>query len=222
MVRVGRDPIPARRAWTSGRSRRDASAGPGRSSESNADTRQSRVGLVAPAAVEVQPLEAGDRCAPVFPGELGLGRIGVRRDRHAAEPQHVFHDSRRFASERIRRGGHVERDQVAAVGADLDGVDAEHAVQVRGRIGRARGIAVVGDHHELQSGARRRRGDRLAVAGAVGPGAVHVKRAGDGSRADRVGDAAGGGRRARRQRRQQPKKNGGQNGRRQSHRLACH
>ena len=105
---------------------------------------------------------------------------------------------------------------------DLDRVEAKHAVQIGGWIGRAGGIAMVGDHHELQPGASRRRGNRVAVARSVGPGAVHVKRAGDGARSYRVGDRAGGDGRARRERGEQPKKNGGQYGRRQSQRLSCH
>ncbi len=121
---------------------------------------------------------------PVSPRELGLGRIRVRHDRHAAKPQHVLDHRRRFPTERIRSGRHVERHQVAAVGADLDGVDAEHAVDVGGRQLAGR-VAVVGHDHELQSRARRRGRNRLARLRAVGPGAVDVKRAGDGSRPDR-------------------------------------
>ncbi len=56
------------------------------------DARQAHAGLVAPTAIEVHPLEARHRHVPVGPRELGLGGIGVRDHRHAAEPHHVLDD----------------------------------------------------------------------------------------------------------------------------------
>ena len=60
----------------------------------------------------------------------------MRDDAEAAEPLDVLDDVARLPAERIRRGRHVEREVVAAGGADLDAVEAQHARAIRRRIGR--------------------------------------------------------------------------------------
>ena len=103
----------------------------------------------------------------------------MRGDAESAEPPHVLDDVARLAAERIRRRRHVERDVVAAVRADLDAVEAQHARSIRRRIGRARRVAVVGEDDELQAGARGGRGDLVGAAQAVGSIGVDVEDAGD-------------------------------------------
>ena len=71
---------------------------------------------------------------------------------------------------------------MALVGADLDGVETEHAVDVTRRIRRPGAVAVIGQDHESKAGARGGGGDGRLVAGAVGSRAVNVVRAGDRAR----------------------------------------
>ena len=103
----------------------------------------------------------------------------MRGDAEPAEPADVLDDVARLAAERIRRGRHVERDVVAAVGADLDAVEAQDAGAIGRRIGRARAVAVIGEDDELQAGAGGRRGDLVGRAPAVGSVGVDVERAGN-------------------------------------------
>ena len=99
----------------------------------------------------------------------------MRGDAESAEPADVFDDVARLAGERIRRRRHVERDVVAAVGADLDAVEAQHAGPIRRRIGRARAVAVVGEDDELQAGAGGSGRDLVGPAQAVGSVGVDVE-----------------------------------------------
>ena len=122
-------------------------------------------------------------------GGLGFGRIRVRDDRPAAEPVDVLDDVARFPAERIRRRpSQAERDDVARRRADLDRVDARaRRARYAGGVGRARGVAVVGEDDEREPGARGRRGDLVERARAVG-----LRRCGRGTRRRRtVGGGAG-------------------------------
>jgi hypothetical protein len=66
---------------------------------------------------------------------------------------------------------------MAAIRADLDPIETQHAVQVLGRIGRTRAVAVIGHDDELEAGAARCAGNRRFVRKAVGPRGVDVKSA---------------------------------------------
>ena len=94
---------------------------------------QRRPPLVAPGAVGIQPLEAVKRRLPFAPRQLALGRIGVRRDAETAQPRDVLDHVARLAGQTVGRLSEAERDVVAAGGADLDGVDQQHAVDVAWR-----------------------------------------------------------------------------------------
>ena len=102
-------------------------------------------------------------------------------DGKSPEAMDVVDDVARLAGQRVRGGRHVEREQMAAGGADLDRVDAQDAVAVRGRLGLRGRIAMVGDDDELQSGLRRRGRDVVDAAVAVGPIGVDVEHARDGA-----------------------------------------
>ena len=136
--------------------------------------------LIAPLAVEVQPLEAVDARRPVAPLQLPFRRIGVSGDAEPAETMHVFEHVPRLAGQAIRRLRNSQGDQVAVVGADLHRVDEQHAVHVARRIGRARRVAVVGEHDEVEPGTTSGSGDLLGRAGAVRSYCVHVNRAAGG------------------------------------------
>jgi hypothetical protein len=99
------------------------------------------------------------------------------RDPEASEPMDVLEHIARFASQAVRRLRQAERNQMAVRGADLDGVDEQHAVHVTRRIGRARRVAVIGEHDEVEAGAMSGTGNPLGCAGAVGSHGVHVNRA---------------------------------------------
>ena len=71
----------------------------------------------------------------------------------------VLDDIARFASERIRRSRHVESDQMSAGRADLDAVETQDTRPIGRRIGRPGRVAVVGEHNELEAGARGDGGD---------------------------------------------------------------
>jgi hypothetical protein len=92
----------------------------------------------------------------------------------ATQPRHVFDNGRRRTAERIRSRGHVERDVMPLVGADLDGVDAQHAVYVGRRIGRTRAVAMVGEDDEAQPGARGSLRDAVLISRAVRARRVNV------------------------------------------------
>ena len=51
----------------------------------------------------------------------------MRDDAEAAEPPDVFHDVARLSAQRIRRLWNPDRDVVSVRGAELDGIDDEHA-----------------------------------------------------------------------------------------------
>ena len=154
---------------------RQRGAGPQPVPEPGAEQRSPA--LVAPFAVAVQPLDPVDRCVRIGPAERTFRRIGVSGNAESSQPRDVFDDGLRGAAERIRRAGHVDRHVVAVVGADLDGVEHEDAVEVLGRIRRPRRVAVVGEDDELQIGARRGGRDFTRVAVPVRSGGVDVIRA---------------------------------------------
>ena len=108
------------------------------------------------------------------------------RNPEPAEPGDVFRDGLCGPAERIWRARHVERDVVPLIRADLDGVQTEHAVDVRRRIGRTRRVAVIGQDDEREAGPRRGGGNGRLVARAVGAGGMNVVRAGDRSRLPRA------------------------------------
>ena len=85
--------------------------------------------------------------------------------------------SRASPASRYGACGNPQRDEMAIIGADFHGVDEQHAVHVARRIGRAGRVAVIGEHHEVESGAMSGAGNPLGRAGAVGSHGVHVNRA---------------------------------------------
>ena len=106
-------------------------------------------------------------------------RIWMRRDRHASHPAHVFEHIADFPTERKRRLWKAQCNDVTTVRADFDGVDAEDAVSIDRRVRTTCSIAVVGEDHELQPRAPRRRGDVVNRASAVRSTRVHVNGAAD-------------------------------------------
>ena len=98
----------------------------------------------------------------------GLGDPGCAAMPNAAEPVHVF-DRRRAACppSGYGVGGRPSATKWPPLGADLDGVDAQHARSIRRRLRRARAVAVIGEDDELQSGARGRGRDLVDRAAAV-------------------------------------------------------
>jgi hypothetical protein len=73
------------------------------------------------------------------------------RDAESAEAPHILDDVARLAGQRKGRGGHVDRDVVAAARADLDAVQAQHAGAVLRRIRLPGGVAVVGEDEKPES-----------------------------------------------------------------------
>ncbi len=142
------------------------------------------------------------------------------RDAEPAEPLDVFDNVLCIPAQGIRGCRHIEGNVVAAVGADLDSVEAQHPVQVGRRIRRPRRVAMIGDDDELKSGARGGRRNRVAIADAVGARTMNVERASDGATANAFIDGTRRLRRSRRQRGENKNKNGGQNGRRPRQRPA--
>ncbi len=59
-----------------------------------------------------------------------LGESGWAAMPNPPSRAHIVHDIACLAAERIRRFRHVERDVVAAGRADLDGVEAQHALAI--------------------------------------------------------------------------------------------
>ena len=118
----------------------------------------------APARVQVQELHAVEGRGPLSPLELPLRRIGVGDDAEPAETLDVLDDIACFSAKGIGRRRHVERDVMPAGGADLDAVEAEDAGSVRRRVGCARGVPVVCEHHELPPDASGRRGNFVRTA----------------------------------------------------------
>ena len=106
----------------------------------------------------------------------------MRRDPEPAEPRHILDDGVSRPAERIRRARHVERDVVSFVCADLHRIEAQHALDIFGRVRRPRAVAVVGQDDEFQTGACRRVRDRRLVAYAVRSRRVDVIRAGNSPR----------------------------------------
>ena len=103
-------------------------------------------------------------------------------DAEAAQPLHVLDHVARLAAERVRRLREAERDVVPLRGADLDGVEAQDAGSIRGRIRRARAVAMVGEDDEIQPGPRGGRGHVLRRTRSVGVDGVDVNDADRGAR----------------------------------------
>ncbi len=116
----------------------------------------------------------------------------MRGNAEAAQPPYVFDHRRGLATERIGRSTHVQRNVVTPVRADLDAIEAQHAIGVGRRILLPRAVAVIREDHEAQAGRGGGRRDLVAAVDAIGNGAVDVKRARDGSRGDDRIDIAGG------------------------------
>ena len=93
----------------------------------------------------------------------------------SAEPVHIFYDVARFPAKRIWRGQHAECDVVPATRADLDGVDAQDARAIHGRIECPRAIAVVRQDDELQTSPCRLGRDLIRRQAAVRPIRVNVQ-----------------------------------------------
>ena len=53
---------------------------------------------------------------------------------------------------------------MSLVGTQFDRVNTEHAFKVLRRVGRSRSVAVVRQNHEVESGARRGRGNRASTS----------------------------------------------------------
>ena len=103
----------------------------------------------------------------------------MRGDAKPAQTSNVLDHVSRFSAERIWRGRHGEHDVVAARGADLHAVQAQDSGAIRRRIRLARRVAVVGEHDELQPGARGRGRNLVGSAAAVRSVRVDVKDAGN-------------------------------------------
>ena len=71
---------------------------------------------------------------------------------------------------------------MAVLGADLNGVDDEHSLPIRGGLRPPGAVAVIGHDHEFQSGARRRGGDIVDRSGAIRAACVDVHDAAGASR----------------------------------------
>src|SRR5580765_6176725 len=93
----------------------------------------------------------------------------------SAEPVDIFYDVARVAAKRRWRGRHAECDVVPAACADLDGVDAQDARPIHGRIGYPRAVAVVRQDDELQTSPCRRGRDLLRRKAAVRPIRVNMQ-----------------------------------------------
>jgi hypothetical protein len=97
------------------------------------------------------------------------------RNAKPAEPSNICDNPRAVPTQRIRRWPRANRNVVPAVGADLDTVNAQHAVDVLGTIRRPRAVAMIGEDDEVQTGRPRGRRYGRLVADAVRSRRVHVK-----------------------------------------------
>ena len=70
----------------------------------------------------------------------------------------------------------TECHDVTARGADLDRIDAQHAVAIRGRVGFASAVPVVGENDEVESGPRRGGRDVIDRAGSIRTSRMNVNR----------------------------------------------
>ena len=135
----------------------------------------------------------------------------MRGNAEPSEPGDILGYGVGIATEPVRRPRRTERDVVALVRADFDAVDAQHTVNVFGRLWGAGAVAVVGEDGEVQARTRRRERDPLAIEGSVRTGRVDVKRA-----TQRLPGGLGCGRRGQRTRWSgDENKDGGREGRRQ-------
>ena len=141
-------------------------------------------------------------------------------DAKPAETADVLDDCGRFTAKGIRGRLRIERDVVAAVCADFDGIEAEHAAQVDGRIRRLSTVAMVAENGELQAGASRRSRDVRLRSGSVRARCVNVIGATQRSASQlNVDTIERNPDRTWRQRRDEEKKDGGQGGRRHQDKL---
>ena len=124
--------------------------------------------LVAPLRVGVEPLQRVNRRVPLVPAQLPFRGIRVGGDAEASQPRDVLDHIASFASERVRRRRQAERGVVAAGGADLHRLYAQHSADVPRRRHGAERVPVVGQDHEPQARAGSGGGDLLHRAGAVG------------------------------------------------------
>ena len=81
----------------------------------------------------------------------------MRDDPNPPSRFHVLDDVSWIAAERIRRRGHVQRQVVPALGANLHGVQAKNTRTVDGRIRVVVASPWSVKHHELESSSRGRR-----------------------------------------------------------------
>ena len=127
---TGRDPIPAvqghLRSIQHGGERRSRTPQVPEHRSREADRRIRSATRCRRSATRGRPARPSSRSTPAPPGG-----VRVRDDAEAAEATDVFRDRRGLPAEPIRRGRQPERDVVAAVRADFDGVDAQHAARCR-------------------------------------------------------------------------------------------
>jgi hypothetical protein len=110
----------------------------------------------------------------------------VRGNRHPSQTRHILDHVASLTRERIRRFGKTEGDDVAAARTDLNCINAQHAAAIRRRIGVASGVAVIGEDHEFETGARRCARDVVDCSRAVRTTGVHVNHTTDGERISSV------------------------------------
>ena len=111
-------------------------------------------GTATPRAVRVQPLDAVHARIPPVPAPArASANRGARRCRSRQGGGHRPRPPRASPPRRYGARGRPMRHVVPAVGADLDGVEAEHAVDVSGRSRLPRRVAVIGEDDELEAGA---------------------------------------------------------------------
>ena len=99
--------------------------------------------------------------------QVKLGIVTRTEIPFAPPVSHCSFDFGRFTAKGVRGRLRIERDVVAAVCADFDGIEAEHAAQVYGRIRRLSTVAMVAENGELQAGASRRNRDVRLRSGSV-------------------------------------------------------
>ena len=95
-------------------------------------------------------------------------------DGDAAKAVDVLDDIAPLTGQRVWRFRQSERHDVAVSGADLNAVNVQHAIAIVRQIGRACGVAMVGDDYELQAGPRGRSEHFVNGSGAVRPVRMNV------------------------------------------------
>jgi len=120
--------------------------------------------LVSPLGIGVEPFDGVERRVPGVPAQLGFGGIRMGDHAESAEPLHVFDDVARFPAQWIRRLRKADGDVMAALRAQLDPIEDEHAGTILWRVGLARAVAVIGEDDEVQTGAGGSRGHLVGRA----------------------------------------------------------